>query len=138
MRKIILASHGKLSEGLLNSANMIVGDLTKCVTTYSLYPGEIATDFVEKLEKEIIVDEKTEYVIIADLYGASVSSALYRITQYKNVKLFTGMSFNMLLELLTNYEQLLTDKDVEQLLNEARSGIRLISIDEQTVEEEEF
>lgn len=39
MVKIILASHGELSKGMLNSITMIVGDLANGIETYSLYPG---------------------------------------------------------------------------------------------------
>lgn len=40
MAKIILASHGELSKGMLNSVNMIVGDLASDVETFCLYPGQ--------------------------------------------------------------------------------------------------
>ena len=36
MAKIILASHGELSKGMLNSISMIVGDLAKGIETYRL------------------------------------------------------------------------------------------------------
>ena len=34
MVKIILASHGDLSKGMLNSVSMIVGELAKDIETY--------------------------------------------------------------------------------------------------------
>ena len=138
MRKIILASHGELSKGLLNSAKMIVGGLTECVSTYSLYPGEAASDFAKELEKEIIASKGNEYIILTDLYGASVCSSMFVLTQYENVKLFTGMSFNMLLELLTDYEQPLTKEDIEKLIESAQKGIRFVPFEKETAEGEDF
>ena len=49
MVKIILASHGDLSKGMLNSVSMIVGDLAKDVETYSLLPGENPEDYYQEL-----------------------------------------------------------------------------------------
>ena len=40
MIKLILASHGELSKGMVNSVKMIVGSLADDVESFSLYPGE--------------------------------------------------------------------------------------------------
>ena len=137
MRKVILASHGEYSKGLLDSVKMIVGDLANCVSSYSLYPGKSAADFALELEKTIVEDKETEYVILSDLYGASVCTAMLRLTTLPNVKLFSGMNLNMVLELLTRFSDDLTKEDIEQLVEESKSGIQnvILQINE---EEEEF
>ena len=135
MRKIILASHGQFSNGLLDSARMIVGDLANCVSAYSLLPGESAADFALELEKTISEDKETEYVVLADLYGASVCTAMLRLTTLSNVKLFSGMNLNMVLELLTRFSEELTNEDIDQLVEESRIGIQNVTL--QINEEEE-
>ncbi len=137
MRKVILASHGEYSKGLLDSVKMIVGDLANCVSSYSLYPGASAADFALELEKTIVEDKETEYVILSDLYGASVCTAMLRLTTLPNVKLFSGMNLNMVLELLTRFSDELTKEDIEQLVEESKMGIQnvMLQINE---EEEEF
>ncbi len=57
MAKIILASHGELSKGMLNSVQMIVGDLANGIETYSLYPGENPNDYALSLKKKISQDD---------------------------------------------------------------------------------
>jgi len=71
MRKIVLASHGAFSKGLLDSVHMVLGDSLRNVVTYSLNVGESATDYATELEAEIIENADTEYILIADLFGAS-------------------------------------------------------------------
>jgi len=136
MRKIILASHGELSKGLLHSAKMIIGDLAGGITTFSLYPGEDAADYAFELRKEIEANKEDEYVVIADLFGASVCSAMMPLTDYENVKLFTGLSLAMLLTLLTEYPGPLTESDVEELLKTGKDGIENVCLEVR--EEEDF
>ncbi|CZR96424.1 PTS system fructose IIA component [Clostridioides difficile] len=136
MRKIILASHGEFSKGLLDSVKMIVGDLANCVSSYSLYPGQSASDFALELEKIILEDKECEYIILSDLYGASVCTAMLRLTNLHNVNLFSGMNLNMVLELLTRFSDKLTTKDVEELVKESRMGIQSVTL--QIKEEEVF
>jgi len=139
MRKIVLASHGAFSKGLLDSVHMVLGDSLRNVVTYSLNVGESATDYATELEAEIIENADTEYILIADLFGASVCSALTPLTLYENVKLLTGMSFIMVIELLTGYEYPLTESDIEKLVEDSRKGIRSVSIsDEKEAEVEDF
>lgn len=124
MKKILLASHGDFSKGLLNSAKMIVGDLADNIDTYSLYPGDNAVDFAEKLKKLIDQNKNIEYIILSDLYGASICNAMLGLTIFQNVRLFSGMNLNMLLELLTNLENSLTEENIQTLINESRNGIK--------------
>ena len=135
MKKIILASHGDFSKGLLNAVKMIVGDLADCVSSYGLYPGQSASDFALELEKTISEDKECEYIILSDLYGASVCTAMLRLTNLHNVRLFSGMNLNMVLELLTRFSDELTVEDIDQLVEESRSGIQSVTL--QIKEEEE-
>lgn len=138
MRKIVLASHGEFSKGLLDSMHMILGEAAKNVVTYSLYPGESAADYAAEIETEIIENATTEYVLISDLFGASVCSALMPLTKYDNVTLFTGMSFHMVTELLLGYEHPLTKDDIEMLVADSRKGIRHVNILDKKEEVEDF
>ena len=126
MKKIILASHGDFSKGLLNAVKMIVG---------GLYPGQSASDFALELEKTISEDKECEYIILSDLYGASVCTAMLRLTNLHNVRLFSGMNLNMVLELLTRFSDELTVEDIDQLVEESRRGIQSVTL--QIKEEEE-
>ncbi|WP_304769692.1 PTS sugar transporter subunit IIA, partial [Ileibacterium valens] len=100
MTEIILASHGSLSKGLLNTLSMIVGNPGDHVRAYSLNPGENPRDFLNELELEVTRSEN-QYIIMTDIQGGSVHTALSELIQYPNVALFSGMNLPMALEVLT-------------------------------------
>lgn len=74
-RKIILASHGNLSNGLLDTAKMIIGNIPYEVETYSLVPGKLAEDYANELKIEIDANLDTEYIILT-VYMVLVSLRL--------------------------------------------------------------
>lgn len=134
-RQVILASHGGFSKGLRDSLKMILGEIAENVRSYSLYPGEVATDFKEELEKEIRANTDTEYVILTDVFGGSVCNALTTLTVCENVKLFAGMNFNMAAEVLTQSIPL-DEETVEEVLGTAREGAMHVVLKKE--EEEDF
>lgn len=123
-RKIVLASHGGLASGLYDTAEMIIGKLPFDVEIYSLQPGALAEDYGRKLKKEIAAHMTTEYVILTDLYGASVFTAMYLCTELDNVRLFSGMNLNMLLSICLEHPAPLNETDIEQILRDTKSGIQ--------------
>lgn len=50
-RKIVLASHGRLAEGLLDTAKMIIGEIAYDVEVYTLEPGKLAEEFSKELKQ---------------------------------------------------------------------------------------
>ena len=128
-RKVVLASHGELSEGIVKSAKMIIWEFEYEVITYTLQLGHHPDEFKDVLEEEIMANADVEYVIMVDLFGASVANSLFILTSYKNVKMFTGMNLNMLLSVLVEYKSELSDADVENIVNDSRLGVRSLKND---------
>lgn len=128
-RKVVLASHGELSEGIVKSAKMIIGEFEYEVITYTLQLGHHPDEFKDVLEEEIMANADVEYVIMVDLFGASVANSLFILTSYKNVKMFTGMNLNMLLSVLVEYKSELSDADIENIVNDSRLGVRSLKND---------
>jgi len=137
MVKIILASHGELSKGMLNSLQMIVGDLSKDIETYSLYPGENPNDYALALKKKI-ENDNNHYIIVCDVKGGSVYNSILQTCIDEDVDLISGMNLNLVLELvLTNSSGML---DIKQVITNAKEGITLENkeILNQDIEEEDF
>lgn len=123
-RKIVLASHGQLAAGMFDTANMIIGKLPYEVEVYSLQPGKLAEDYAKELKKEMENRSEIEYVILTDIYGASVFSAMYSNIEMNNVHLFSGINLNMLLSICLEHPAPLSNGDIEQIVNDAREGIQ--------------
>lgn len=127
MSKIILASHGEMSKGLLNSVTMIVGDLAKDVQTFSLYPGESPNDFFNEIEADVKNNSDEQYIILCDIKGGSVHTTLSKLVVYSNVIVMSGMNMNVLLDLLLTYQNGLDCENYDNLLQSGREGITLLS-----------
>lgn len=105
MRKIILASHGSLADGMLSAARMIIGDCSD-IDAYSLDNYDAPQTIYELIEKEVDDDQGNEFVILCDINGGSVHNQLMNLMNRKNIFLITGMSLSMVLELkLANPQQ---------------------------------
>lgn len=138
MRKLILASHGDFAKGMLDSIEMITGKLDCEVETYGLQPGDLASDYATKIEKEIKENPTIEFVIVTDLYGASVASGLAPLSNYDNVVVFTGMCSSLILNLVLTYKNRLTKEDIENCIAESREGLQAIDLTEIDEEMEDF
>lgn len=135
LRKVILASHGELSKGMLNSVRMIIGEFGCPVETFSLYPGDSALDYAHDLEKRANDDLDTEYVVIADVLGGSVHTALMQTLKSNNIKLFSGMNMSLVLEVIMSQEKIIDKKIAERFKKAAFDGITFM--DENGIEEQE-
>ena len=117
MVNLILASHGDLSKGILNSTMMITGDLHKNVETFSLYPGENPLDYANELKNRIMRTKDT-WIIIADIQGGSL-----QLTTLDNVIVFSGMNLNLVLGIMLDDYEDLSEDHLHTIIDEARAGI---------------
>ena len=95
-KKVILISHGNLSAGMMNSVGMIIG------------------------ETKDLPD--TQFIILADLLGGSVSNAVSRLSLRENVHLVNGMNMGLVIGILL-HQGILSQSELDQLIDEAKSGM---------------
>lgn len=129
-RKIYLASHGTLSHGLEDSAKMICGIVPYSLETFSLLPGMSPQEFADSVLKSVTAEPNTEHIILTDLFGASVCSALYPLSSYQNVFLFSGMNLNILLSICVEYPDSLSKNDAKNIVKTAQQGIKFLEFKE--------
>ena len=125
-RKLIIAAHGLLAEGLKDSTLMMIGELPYETGIYSLAKDNNPYDFSEELKCEVIVNPDIEYIVLTDLYGAKLFKAMYSLTSYPNVRLFTGTNLNMMLSICLNHPNELTDEDISMIVEESKNGIKYV------------
>lgn len=105
MINIIVVTHGTLASGLLDAAQLIVGQQEN-VLTYSLSEG----DSIDQLEMDVeegikTLSETGKVLMLVDLFGASpFNISLRLLQQYPEIKLVTGVSLPMLIEAVMNRE----------------------------------
>ncbi|MDR0615378.1 MAG: hypothetical protein LBG29_01090 [Synergistaceae bacterium] len=139
MAKIILASHGDFSKGVRHALGMIVGGLSESVETYSLYPGDSAADYARSIESDI-KENPGLFVIITDIIGGSVFNELLVLRRYPNVRIISGMSLPLVLELVLNNDENLDDGKIDDISNRAKEGIKVFAFetDASCSEDEDF
>lgn len=127
MAKIILASHGGLSKGMKDSVSMIVGDLSKDVETYSLLPGENPEDFYQEVLNEAKESEEL-FLILCDIKGGSVHTALSKLAVLDNVMVFSGMNMGLVLDVvMRSMNGNLELADANDLIEAAKDGMTVMN-----------
>lgn len=122
MTNIVLASHGELAKGIYNTAKMIIGEFDCHVEVFCLYPGQNPIDFAENLKSKILKSKDT-WIIICDILGGSVHTALSQLTKCGNVIIFSGMNLNLVLEILLDKSNDFSEKHMNDIVEQACLGI---------------
>lgn len=126
---IILASHGELANGILQSATMIFGE-QKNVTPVTLEPHEGPDDINLKMKEAIShFDSQDEVLILVDLWGGTPFNQANALIKGHEDKwaILTGVNLPMLIE---TYALRLSDKSAHDIakhvLETAREGVKAL------------
>ena len=135
MAQIIIATHGGLSKGMLDSLHMVAGGAADGIETYSLEFGQNPNDYYEELRERIAATEE-QFIIMCDIKGGSVHNALFRLTELPNVVIFSGLTMGMALEIALTARAGLDADAAQRVLDAAREGVT-VAFGGAPVEEEE-
>lgn len=127
MSRVIFASHGGLSKGMKDSVSMIVGDLAKDVETYSLLPGQNPEDFYQELSKQAKESDE-QILVLCDIKGGSVHTALSKLAVLDNVMVFSGMNMGLALDaVMKSLGGEVSLEDATDLINVAKEGMTVMN-----------
>jgi mannose/fructose/sorbose-specific phosphotransferase system IIA component len=96
---IVLAAHGSLPAGLLDSTRLIYGDPAQTAVV-ALMPGDSLEGLIERLRAAVQeVNTGEGVLILLDMFGGTPANAAALITQQQaQVQAVTGANLPMLLE----------------------------------------
>ncbi len=122
MNRIILASHGGLSEGMLDTARMIVGDLPN-VYAVSTQRDETET-IVEATRKLLYSFEKEDSVfVLTDVMSGSVNNDMVSLTaEFPDITVICGMNACLVLEMVTMDDDP-GEEEIRRIIEESRGQI---------------
>lgn len=122
MRHFILASHGKLAEGMLDAISIIIGEIEN-INYYGAYvnSGDDLDESVNLLLSTY--SEEDELFVVTDVLGGSVCNSFVRHLDQKNLHILTGMNLGMMLEVLVNREKPLMEL-IDIAVNAGACGVR--------------
>lgn len=123
MRGIVLASHGLLAEGMLDTIKMLSGEPEQ-ITSLCLVPEQGLDDYSEKLMEAVKrVDQGHGVVIFCDLlFGTpcNCSARFLKDAIDDNVIIVTGMNLPMVLEYVTSRADM---ADIDSIVKTGQEGI---------------
>lgn len=126
-RVILLCSHGRLCDEVLESAKMI-GAPYDNVYTFPLMPGIAPEEYAEDIEKILSIHVNDEVICLTDLFGGTPCMSLISLSQKYHLLLLTGLNLPMLLTLLEG-EGNKIDELASELIKAGKDGV--INVTEQ-------
>ncbi len=124
MKGIVIASHGKLAEGMLDTLKLFSGEPEQ-IEALCLLPGQEIQDFLNNLKEAIKrVNMGDGVVVFCDLLfgtpcncsGSLLNDSLYS----EQIDVITGMSLPLILEFIGSREN---DISTESLIQIGKDGI---------------
>jgi len=125
MIAIILGTHGKFSEEILKSTEMVLGKQEN-VATITYLPGEGADDLMKKYEDAIKpLQCEAGVLFMVDLFGGSPFNAASRIAaKEENMDIITGINIPMLLAVFSAREDSTVDELARIAISTGHLGIK--------------
>ena len=101
--------------------------LAKDIETYSLLPGENPEDFYQEVLKEAKECEE-QILILCDIKGGSVHTALSKLAVLDNVLVFSGMNMGLVLDaVMKGLNGKLELAEANDLIEAAKDGMTVMS-----------
>lgn len=136
MRRVILASHGGLATGALDTVHMIVGDLSN-VYAFTLLRDDILPISGQVRALLNTFDPSDEVFILTDMVGSSVNNDMVSLLpDYPQVTLIAGMNMPLILTLATE-DGPSTPEELAAELDMCRAGLKNCSLALREMDEEE-
>lgn len=128
MLKVFLSSHGHMASGLESSLSIFMAPPAN-LTVYDAYIDGDDSTLTEKLDAFYdAVGPDDQVLLLSDIYGGSVNTAMCSFLGRENTRLVTGINLSFLLEVMSESE--LSDERLDEIINESRSFLRRVSLDE--------
>lgn len=136
MRRYILASHGKMAEGIKTTLEIIIGpqeDLI-CVNAYT----NECPDPLPEFQKIIQQYPNDEIVIMTDMLGGSVNNNAVVLTKNPNVHVVTGMNLAVVISIIMSDQNSDTKEVINHAIEQAKEMIIYCNDLEADEEDDDF
>lgn len=134
--QLILASHGKLAEGMANAVQMIMGDAV-ALKAFGLKPGMTGGMILKDIEAEIACHPGEQTIVITDLFRGSVCNACMALVGRENVIVMSGMHMALVLAIALSAGSVSVES-LRQIIEDANKNVRVFSREDLQVEDESF
>lgn len=122
---ILLMSHGKMAEGMLDSSKLFFGDDIPQIKALCLEPSDNPEEFDQRIKAAVEeIDDGTGVIAMCDLLGGTPCNRSAFVLN-ERLQVITGMNFTILLELLGKRMSAedLSDINIAELIETGKNGI---------------
>ncbi len=114
MIKILLASHGKLADGIYSSLKIIMGEQNNIETLCAYMEEEfnLKQEISDRLKD---LSDEDKLIVVTDIFGGSVNNEFMSNLNRKNLYLIAGLNLPLVMELIN----ISNENDLENLIMEA-------------------
>lgn len=127
MKRILIATHGKMASGIRYTAELIVGQVAEIDTIDAYVTPE---DNVEKKFREYFQKyEQDRIIVFTDLMGGSVNQKLVEYSKRENVTLVTGTNLPVLMQVMLADDDV-TDDEIQEYIDDARNELQMVCLEE--------
>ncbi len=127
---ILLMSHGRMAEGMLDSSKLFFGDDIPQIKALCLMASDNPEEFDEKIRAAVEeIDDGQGGIAMCDLLGGTPCNRSALVLNDR-MQVITGMNFSILLELLGKRMSVndISEIDIPELIQVGKDGI--ISLNE--------
>lgn len=127
---ILLMSHGRMAEGMLDSSKLFFGDDIPQIKALCLMASDNPEEFDEKIRAAVEeIDDGQGVIAMCDLLGGTPCNRSALVLNDR-LQVITGMNFSILLELLGRRMSVndISEIDIPELIQVGKDGI--ISLNE--------
>ncbi|MGC3995509.1 MAG: hypothetical protein QM779_15560 [Propionicimonas sp.] len=131
MLRLFIGSHGRFASGLLGAVEVLLGS-QRAVTTYDAYLDDTTVaDAVDAFYAT--VQAADQVVLMSDLYGGSVNTALCAYLDRPNTTLVSGVNLAFVLAIALEPAPV-ADQRIRELVEQSRDQLRVVLLDEAPVD----
>ena len=123
IRRFLIATHGKLADGVADSIRMLAGDRSDIDYFTAYVDGKDPAVFLSDYFTEHAGDEM---IVFSDLVGGSVNQELLRYAGDR-VKIIAGFNLAVILELILMENETLTDDAIEEAIASGRGQLAYVN-----------
>ena len=127
MLKVFLSSHAHLASGLKSSLEIFMAQVPN-LTTYDAYTEDDDSTVQAELDAFFAtVGPDDEVLLLSDIYGGSVNTAMCAYLDRPNTRLVTGVNFPFMMELMT--ESSVSDERLDEIIENSRAFLKRVELD---------
>ena len=122
---ILLMSHGRMAEGMLNSCKLFFGEDMPQIEALCLEGEDVPEEFDQRIVEAVKrIDDGSGVIALCDLFGGTPCNRSALLLNEK-LQVITGMSLTMLIELLGKrmMAETLEEINIQELIETSRNGI---------------